>query len=301
MYTIKEISSLANVSTKTLRYYDDIGILHPEERTESGYRLYSDESLSILLQINLYKDYGFSLLQIQELLHADEKTKERIIAEHIEHLQEEIRRFSNISRILKDSLPAASGQKLSAPSQNSEDRCCLLIMNVQNDFLIGGPYEGIYDDLMLTSLQKLIACCRLKKIPIIYICDIHLEDTYYRFDGGVCHCIPGTKGIEIPASIKPADHDNVIYKSYYSSFKQSDLFSILTSMKIRHLYLTGTESDLNIYPTVLDAYELGFSSTIITDAVSALTEEAYYQGLDSAKSSNATDLIDTKTFLEKFQ
>ena len=48
MMTVKEVSRLTGVSVRTLQYYDRIGLLHPAEYTESGYRLYDDAALEIL-------------------------------------------------------------------------------------------------------------------------------------------------------------------------------------------------------------------------------------------------------------
>jgi DNA-binding transcriptional MerR regulator len=50
-YTIKEIADLAGVTTRTLRYYDEIGLLHPAETGDNGYRYYDHGSLMLLQQI----------------------------------------------------------------------------------------------------------------------------------------------------------------------------------------------------------------------------------------------------------
>ncbi|HHV93633.1 MAG TPA: MerR family transcriptional regulator, partial [Firmicutes bacterium] len=48
---VKEIADLVGISVRTLHYYDQIGLLVPDEVTESGYRLYSDRNLEMLQQI----------------------------------------------------------------------------------------------------------------------------------------------------------------------------------------------------------------------------------------------------------
>ena len=45
MKTVKEVSDLTGISVRTLHYYDQIGLLHPEEVTDSGYRLYGAAQL----------------------------------------------------------------------------------------------------------------------------------------------------------------------------------------------------------------------------------------------------------------
>ena len=51
MMTIKEMSKLTGVSARTLRYYDEIGLLHPTGKSEAGYRLYDETALTVFQQI----------------------------------------------------------------------------------------------------------------------------------------------------------------------------------------------------------------------------------------------------------
>ena len=53
MMTVNEVSKLTGVSIRALQYYDKIGLLHPAEYTEAGYRLYDDTALERLQQILL--------------------------------------------------------------------------------------------------------------------------------------------------------------------------------------------------------------------------------------------------------
>ena len=50
-YTIKKMAEISGVSTRTLRYYDELGLLKPESINESGYRLYGQKQVDILQQI----------------------------------------------------------------------------------------------------------------------------------------------------------------------------------------------------------------------------------------------------------
>ncbi len=65
---VKEVSQLTGVSVRTLHHYDDIGLLNPDDSTEAGYRLYSDDNLATLQQILFFRELGFSLKKIKELL-----------------------------------------------------------------------------------------------------------------------------------------------------------------------------------------------------------------------------------------
>ena len=65
---VKEVSKLTGVSVRTLHHYDDIGLLTPDSVTEAGYRQYSDENLVTLQQILFFRELGFPLKKIKELL-----------------------------------------------------------------------------------------------------------------------------------------------------------------------------------------------------------------------------------------
>ena len=72
MITIGEFSNICKVSTKTLRYYDEIGLLKPSViDPDNGYRYYSIDQLEKMLFINRMKSYSFSLDEIKRFLQDD--------------------------------------------------------------------------------------------------------------------------------------------------------------------------------------------------------------------------------------
>lgn len=66
--TIKEVALLANVSTRTLRYYDQIDLLKPSRVNDAGYRFYTEFELDQLQQILTYRKLGLALADIQTIL-----------------------------------------------------------------------------------------------------------------------------------------------------------------------------------------------------------------------------------------
>lgn len=71
--SIGEFSKICEVSAKTLRYYDEIGLIHPEEINPiNGYRYYSIRQLKRMLFINRLKSYRFTLEEIKALLNGEE-------------------------------------------------------------------------------------------------------------------------------------------------------------------------------------------------------------------------------------
>lgn len=67
-YTVKQLADLAGVTNRTLRYYDQIGLLHPTSYGENGYRYYGQEAILRLQQILFYRELGLSLEQIKTIL-----------------------------------------------------------------------------------------------------------------------------------------------------------------------------------------------------------------------------------------
>lgn len=68
MKTVGEVADLAHVTVRTLHHYDELGLLSPGERSETGYRLYSYEDLARLQEILIWRALGFSLAEIKSLL-----------------------------------------------------------------------------------------------------------------------------------------------------------------------------------------------------------------------------------------
>jgi DNA-binding transcriptional MerR regulator len=67
---VKEVADLTGVSVRTLHHYDEIGLLVPDNVTEAGYRVYSNENLTTLQQILFFREVGFPLKKIKELLES---------------------------------------------------------------------------------------------------------------------------------------------------------------------------------------------------------------------------------------
>lgn len=67
-YTVQSLGRLAGVSARTLRYYDEIGILRPARINSSGYRIYGQREIDRLQHILFYRELGVSLDTIREVM-----------------------------------------------------------------------------------------------------------------------------------------------------------------------------------------------------------------------------------------
>jgi DNA-binding transcriptional MerR regulator len=85
-YTVQKLGSLAGISTRTLRYYDEIGILKPARINSSGYRIYGQAEVDRLQQIMFYRELGVNLNTIKELITSVSYNSAAALQEHHEKL-----------------------------------------------------------------------------------------------------------------------------------------------------------------------------------------------------------------------
>ncbi|WP_442600536.1 MerR family transcriptional regulator [Paenibacillus sp. KN14-4R] len=96
MLSIGEFSKICGVSTKTLRYYDDIGLIHPDEiNHENGYRYYSIRQLKKMIFINRLKSYHFSLEEIKVILELEKDLSEENLCSALNRKRREIQEKLN--------------------------------------------------------------------------------------------------------------------------------------------------------------------------------------------------------------
>jgi DNA-binding transcriptional MerR regulator len=87
-YTVQKLAKVAGVSTRTLRYYDEIGILKPARINSSGYRIYGQVEVDRLQQILFYRELGVGLESIKDIVLAPSFDKAGALREHREKLLE---------------------------------------------------------------------------------------------------------------------------------------------------------------------------------------------------------------------
>jgi len=95
-YTIGELASLAGVSVRTLRYYDQIDLLKPSWRDDSDYRRYSFKDLLHLQQILFFREMDLSLNKIKVIINDPEINLLELLHQHHENLENEIKRLQKL-------------------------------------------------------------------------------------------------------------------------------------------------------------------------------------------------------------
>ena len=97
-YSIKKMSELSGISSRALRYYDEIQLLPPKKISHSGYRIYGEVEVNRLQQILLYKRMGLKLEEIRSILTG----KEFDLAESLEkHHKDLLAQQSELEQIIQ--------------------------------------------------------------------------------------------------------------------------------------------------------------------------------------------------------
>jgi len=103
-YTVKQLSTLASVSVRTLHFYDEIGLLPPTTVGANGYRRYGDAAVLRLQQILFYKELGLSLDEIAQVLDAPDFDLVQALETHRKTLQQRLGRLQRLTQTVDQTL-----------------------------------------------------------------------------------------------------------------------------------------------------------------------------------------------------
>jgi MerR family transcriptional regulator, multidrug-efflux activator len=103
-YTVKQVADLAGVSVRTLHHYDQIGLLPPARVTAAGYRLYTGTELARLQQILFFRELGFELKQIHEIVYRPDFDERQALLAHRELLIEKQDRLGRLIRTIDETI-----------------------------------------------------------------------------------------------------------------------------------------------------------------------------------------------------
>lgn len=102
MKTVKEVSEITGISIRTLRYYDEIGLLKPTELTEAGYRLYDNKALEKLQEIMFFRELEIPLIDIKKIMDNPNYDKERALLAQKSLLEQKRNRLNGIIELITD-------------------------------------------------------------------------------------------------------------------------------------------------------------------------------------------------------
>lgn len=119
-YTIQQLASLAGISTRTLRYYDSIGLLAPAKTSDAGYRLYTAAEVNRLQQILFYRELELPLAEINKIVNSSDFSEEVALRNHLETLVQKQNRLSMLIENAKNTLQTLQGENTMTDAEKFE-------------------------------------------------------------------------------------------------------------------------------------------------------------------------------------
>lgn len=108
-YTIQQLAQLAGVTRRTLRWYDQIGLLTPARTTPAGYRLYGPEQVDRLQQILFYRALGLDLSSIRMILDSPGFQPQAALQSHLKELEAKRAQLDALILTVRKTLHARQG------------------------------------------------------------------------------------------------------------------------------------------------------------------------------------------------
>lgn len=106
--TVSEVARLSGVTVRTLHHYDEIGLVRPDTRSAGGYRLYDDGDVERLQTVLFYRELGFPLGRIRELVMQPEFSRYDALVDQHALLQRKRDRLDRMIRAVERALAAAT-------------------------------------------------------------------------------------------------------------------------------------------------------------------------------------------------
>lgn len=148
MKTVKEVSMITGVSIRTLRYYDEIGLLRPTELTETGYRLYDNKALEKLQEILFFRELEIPLIDIKKIMDTPNFDKEQILITQKKLLEQKRNRLNGIIELITDVMKGVNTMSFEAFSNDE-------VQKIVNHTLECMPKENIDEQVQkFGSLEK---------------------------------------------------------------------------------------------------------------------------------------------------
>lgn len=109
-YTVQKLGRMAGISPRTLRYYDEIGLLKPGRINSSGYRIYGESEVNQLQQILFYRELGVSLDNIKDIVTAPNFDGVKALKEHHEKLLKKQEQLTQLIANVEKTLSMTEGR-----------------------------------------------------------------------------------------------------------------------------------------------------------------------------------------------
>lgn len=111
-YTVKKLAKLSGVSIRTLRFYDEIGLLKPAYYGDNHYRYYEDSQLLTLQQILFFRELGFRLIDIQRIISNPDFDRITALESHRKKLEENLNQTKLLIKTIDKTISHLKGKEM---------------------------------------------------------------------------------------------------------------------------------------------------------------------------------------------
>ena len=151
-YSIQELSRMAGISTRTLRYYDETGLLKPARVTQAGYRYYGTPEVDRLQQILYYRERGFQLHTIQKILQDRDFDKLRAMEDHLLALKQRQAETAALIRTVEQTIRHMKGECQMADREKFKALKKSLVQG--NEIKFGAEARAKYGDAQVDAANQ---------------------------------------------------------------------------------------------------------------------------------------------------
>ena len=146
-YSGNKVTKMSGVSARTMRYYDEIGLLKPVRVASSGYRIYGQAELDTLQQILFYRELGFPLDEIKKLMSAPGFDMEQAFESHLAELYKKRERLDSLITNVTKSISAMKGEITMSDQEKFEGFKQKLVD--ENERKYGAEIRAKYGDVIV--------------------------------------------------------------------------------------------------------------------------------------------------------
>ena len=119
-YSIQTLAKLSGVTTRTLRWYDQIGLLKPSRVAESGYRYYGPKEVDRLQHILFFRELGVELSQVKTYLDDPSLDRLALLRTHLADLEREREKLDNLIQSVRTNIHAEERKEIMTDEKKFE-------------------------------------------------------------------------------------------------------------------------------------------------------------------------------------